>query len=355
MRILATYNNYTNRYKRSVNSFTGGGESSFSKAVKLIEIGDIEAVKRLSDLQLYSSTNESLLHVASKYDRFDIAKYLLKVGVGKDSVDDNKETVVFFAKTPKMLNLFVQNGLDINHKNKFGKTPIFRYVLKKQLQMVAESVKLGANTNIFDLNKMSPLMYASTNDIREILLANSASSNLKYSDGYSILHKAVMNNDYDYSKLLVKYGTNISIKDIKGHRPLYYVKHPKIRELFLTNGANPNEDYYLHYSILLKDKVAMSQFLQYGANPNVIAPNGKPPIFFVSSVDEINELSKYDTNLDAQDKDGNTALHQFSLLGKKDLVEGLKSLGADISIKNNKGQTASDLFMLWEKYNFWVK
>ena len=53
--------------------------------------------------------------------------------------------------------------------------------------------------------------------------------------------------------------------------------------------------------------------------------------------------------LDAQDKDGNTALHHAAAWGKTEAVKVLKEAGADTSVRNWEGKTALDTpFDLWK-------
>ena len=43
------------------------------------------------------------------------------------------------------------------------------------------------------------------------------------------------------------------------------------------------------------------------------------------------------------------------LIGRKDLADFLVEQGADISLKNRNGETPSDYYEKWKKYNFWIK
>ncbi len=353
---ISLLSSYCNNTKYNYQPLTfNGGLSSFEKASKYIRQGDFASIESLADVFIINKDMQSLLHVSSKENSLPISKYLIKQGLGLNQVDKKGETPIFLAKTADIIKLFVNNGANINIKNKFGKTPIFKYTIQNNYELLEAAIKNGADVNVIDVNKKSPLMYATTRNIQKILLDNAASPNVKYPDGYSLIHKAIMDNNDDYVKLLLDYKPNLSVKDSRGYRPLFYVKNPEIRELLLQKGANPNEDFYLQYSLLLSDNTALEQFLRYGSNPDKIAPNGRTPIFFANSTKQIELLSHYQADLNFQDKKGNTALHQFSLLGQRLLIDKLIELGADESIKNNKGELPSDLLKLWEKYNFWVK
>lgn len=351
--LLRSYYNKTN-YNYQPLTFKGYS-SSFEKASKYIRQGDLASIESLPDVFIINKDLQSLLHISSKENSLPISQYLIKKGLGLNQIDQKGETPIFLAKSAEIIKLFVNNGANINIKNKFGKTPIFKYTIQNNYDLLEAAIKNGADVNVLDLNKKSPLMYATKLKIQKILLDNAASPNLKYPDGNSIIHKAIIDNNDEYVKLLLDYKPNLSVKDTRGYRPLFYVKNPEIRELLLQKGANPNEDFYLQYSLLLNDNTAFEQFLRYGSNPDKIAPNGRTPIFFANTTKQIDLLADYQADLNFQDKKGNTALHQFSLLGKRLLIDRLIELGADETIKNNKGELPSDLLKLWEKYNFWVK
>jgi hypothetical protein len=59
------------------------------------------------------------------------------------------------------------------------------------------------------------------------------------------------------------------------------------------------------------------------------------------------EQAKIDPNL--QDSEGDTALHDASRFGHTEVVEKLVAFGADRDIKNNQGQTATDVAILFDK------
>lgn len=347
---IAPINSYNNQ-----TLIFNGGISSFEKAAKHIRLNDLASIESLPDVFIINKQMQSLLHISSKESNTSISQYLIKQGLGLNQFDEKGETPIFLAKAAEIIKLFVTNGANINIKNKFGKTPIFKYTIQNNTELLEEAIKNGADVNVLDANQKSPLMYATTHNVQKILLDNAASPNIKYPDGYSLIHKAIMDNNDEYVKLLLEYKPNLSVKDSRGYRPIFHVKNPEIRELLLQKGANPNEDFYLQYSILLRDTTALEQFLRYGSDPNKMAPNGRTPIFLANSIKQIELLAKYNANLNFQDKNGNTALHQFSLLGQKQFIDKLKKLGADETIKNNKGELPSDLLKLWEKYNFWVK
>jgi hypothetical protein len=78
------------------------------------------------------------------------------------------------------------------------------------------------------------------------------------------------------------------------------------------------------------------QALQDGANPNVMDPNGRTPLHFMSGVGlapAVVLLVHYGAQLDIQDKDGLTAMHMAAGYANAQTLKVLVAAGADPYIK----------------------
>lgn len=249
-------------------------------------------LKRKINPNSINEDGQSLLHTAASEGRIELIKKLISYNAEVNFKDNENNTPLFFAKNPFVIQELVDNGSKVNITNKKGETPLGLFFKRK--------------------NK----------DNIEALLKNGANSNEKY----------------------------------KNEKPfLYYCDQPELAELFLGHGANPNDDFYLHYALMMKKDDLFDLFLKYGADSNKKADNGRTPLFYCTSTEQIKKLLDAKSEINVKDDNENTPLHNFMLIGRKDLADFLVEQGADINLKNRNGETPSDYYEKWKKYNFWIK
>jgi ankyrin repeat protein len=83
-------------------------------------------------------------------------------------------------------------------------------------------------------------MYMGNNQ-KEIEELINAGADVNYIDGHSSLHVLTMSNEIDKIKLLLSYGANINIQDIRGRTPLYWASicdFTDMVKLLLENQAD---------------------------------------------------------------------------------------------------------------------
>ena len=121
-------------------------------------------------------------------------------------------------------------------------------------------------------------------------------------------------------------------------------------EFMLSLGADPNviDSRYGTTPIFhaaFRGKKKISQLLiSRGADVNARSNDGRTALHFIGGAPEVFALliSK-GADIDARDDDGNTPLHHTAMSGDTIVAQLLISVSADLSIKNNKGQTALEL------------
>jgi len=129
----------------------------------------------------------------------------------------------------------------------------------------------------------------------------------------------------------------------------YKATYDEVKEM-LEKGIDPNTQNERGQTALFyaKEPNKIKLLLEYGANPNHQTPTKQTPLFsnMIDAKDIkafFNTLIKGGADINHQDIDGNTVLHKSAYWGRHYSIEPLLENKADISIKNNKGQTAIDI------------
>lgn len=132
----------------------------------------------------------------------------------------------------------------------------------------------------------------------------------------AVHHKAT----YDEVKIMLEQGIDPNIQNEIGRTALFYAQSSNKAELLLEYGANPNHE-------TIKKKTPLFS--------NMIEEKDIKTFF--------NTLIKGGANINHQDINGNTVLHEAAYWGRHFSVEPLLENKANILIKNNKGQTVIDV------------
>ena len=75
----------------------------------------------------------SPLIVATFYDQFQIAEFLINLNANVNSKDPNGNTPLHFAiSSPTIVNLLIQKGANVNAQNEDGETPVYQAVKQKK-------------------------------------------------------------------------------------------------------------------------------------------------------------------------------------------------------------------------------
>lgn len=167
---------------------------------------------------------------------------------------------------------------------------------------------------------------------------------------------AVQKNNEEVVKTLLEYKANTNLPDKNNKLPLYYAKNNKIKKLLLENGADPNENLYLHQALKTKNKEFFNDLMNTEKiNVNLCDFDSKTPIFYCQKADELIKLIKKGADINHTDNYGNSPLHQYYANGNIKLAKQLQKMGANINIANINGYLPPELEEKFKKYNFWIK
>ena len=129
----------------------------------------------------------------------------------------------------EQLNKLICLGADINIQDKDKRTPLIHAVIDNQIEMVRLLIYNGAKINIQDSLGYTALHYAAQNylvDICKILSENNAIVDIQDNYGNTPLFRAVFNSNErgDIIKLLLMYNADMNLKNKSGVSPLQLSK-----------------------------------------------------------------------------------------------------------------------------------
>lgn len=197
------------------------------------------------------------------------------------------------------------------------------------LKKVRYFIKQGADVNL-------GLWYAVRSfdnlDLVKCFVENGANVNIKWLDGWTLLHCSQNEQVIDY---LISHGADVNAKDDAGQTPLNWVCNCRC------------DDAYIEWAKCL---------LEHGANPNIGDNYGNVPLRYLvknatrytpkvgddvvkDAIKMMDLLIENKANVNAKDIYGETPLYVAALNGGIDVFKYLMEHGADINIKNNNGES----------------
>jgi ankyrin repeat protein len=145
---------------------------------------------------------------------------------------------------PRMVELLLSNGANVNIPNYDGESPLFEAVEHGRLEATQILVAHGANVNLPNKSAgATPLFFASQyNDpsIMNILLTNGANVNVTNVDGETPLFAAIWRKNGPAVELLLDHGADVNVVSHNGNTPLAIADTPELKSLFVAHGADKN-------------------------------------------------------------------------------------------------------------------
>ncbi|GMH36964.1 hypothetical protein BSKO_04837 [Bryopsis sp. KO-2023] len=225
-----------------------------------------------------------------------------------------------------VVELLIEAGANVDAQDASGGTPLYYAARIGYLDAAKALVKAGANVDLEKETGTTPLMAASIFDeveFLEFLLESGANPDAQTVQGKTALFFAGENGHLEIAMALVKAGANLNLRTNNKTSPLTITSNKGFLEtaaFLLESGAKVNiENHRNMIPLMAAAGSGNAELVQLLLDKGAAA------------------------ELNAQDREGRTALFYGAFAGSGDAVEVLIKAGADTSIENEDGKKPVDI------------
>ena len=237
----------------------------------------------------------------------------------------------------EMVKLLVYHGVDVDVKGPYlGKTALHRATIGGYKDVVELLLAEGADVSAkSQVHLATPLHYAAEKghkEIAELLIAKGADVNAKNNDGQTPVDVAFQRNRKEIVDLLVEKRAAVSLHTAAQHGLL-----EKLQEL-ITEGADvnaKNKDGQTALDIAMKEYNEEIVKLLIGKGTNVSLNAAA----FIGDINRVKAFVEGNGSVDEADASGQTPLHYAAAGNHMDIAEFLISEGAKIDAVAGKWKT----------------
>ncbi|MEM7380694.1 MAG: ankyrin repeat domain-containing protein [Bacteroidota bacterium] len=296
------------------------------------------------DLMAEDNNGNGIFHYAAKRGNKDLLNKLIEQGVPYNKPSKVGENAFIFASRGtrgfsnglEAYEYLEKLGINPNVVTADGITPLHSIAYSnKELPVFEYFVSKGVDINQADKDGNTALLNASwRNNLEAVqfLVANTKDINHTNKVGKSALTHAIQRNSLEVVNFLIEKGADAQVKDKEGNNLGYYL----LKDVF--RAGKPE---------LLQDKLAALK--AKGFNFSNVQENGNTLYHMAvaeNNLDALKFVSSYGQDINARNKDGNTALHLAAMNAHNDaILKFLIENGADKSIKTDFEESAYDLAM----------
>lgn len=284
------------------------------------KLGDLAIIDQLiargvkpTDQALFFATQGS----RQKQNGLDVFETLItKYNLNPKAVNPEGANMLhIIAKRPnkELFNYFLNQGVDVAQVDNDGNTVLINAASGKDIQIIETLISKANNVNTINEN------------------------------GESALTKAIASGTADIASLLIKNGADINVIDKNGNNLAYYWFNS-----FRPTGGQGGRPGTQNQSPQV-DEFAEKLVVLKNAGLNLTSPqqNGSTLLHIAVEKDNLALIKKaieLGTDINAQDAEGNSALHKAALTAKDDkILKALIQAGIKKELKTEFDETAYDL------------
>lgn len=275
-----------------------------------------------------------------------VVEYLIANGASLDvTLDDGRTVLIQAAQSNnyhQTLQALLNAGVKVNVQTKDGLSALMRFAWMGHRDGVRLLLAAGADPTLKNKNGWTAFYFACSHgndrEIVELLLKSGADPNERRPDGSTPLMWEGWGNRAKNFEVLIPAGADLNAKAKDGRTPLMISSSRLFVDevsLLLKSEADPNAKDSRGWTALMF--AAASKF-----RSGEVGAHGDGMVVWLSATDLIEKLAESGASLDETNEDGDTALILAEKNANFHFAERLLRLGANPSIRNKKGRTASD-------------
>lgn len=171
--------------------------------------------------------NKKILNAICNNDLDFLIKHVKKKNIDKILKEEDNETFLSYSLSDsksKMFDFFINNGANLNLKNKFGETILHSAIYSDDLERVKKIIKLNPELlNVPSSDLTTPLLLSlclSNQEIAKFLINSGANFNICNNEGLYPIHVACQDGFTEIVKILIDKDVNLNVKTKKGNLPI---------------------------------------------------------------------------------------------------------------------------------------
>ncbi|XP_070603724.1 E3 ubiquitin-protein ligase MIB1 isoform X4 [Erythrolamprus reginae] len=343
------------------------------KAAANGDVAKVEDLLKRPDVDVNGQcAGHTAMQAASQNGHVDILKLLLKQNVDVEAEDKDGDRAVHhaaFGDEGAVIEVLHRGSADLNARNKRRQTPLHIAVNKGHLQVVKTLLDFGCHPSLQDSEGDTPLHDAISkkrDDILAVLLEAAADVTITNNNGFNALHHAALRGNPSAMRVLLSKLPRPWIVDEKkddGYTALHLAalnNHVEVAELLVHQGTanldiqNVNQQTALHLAVERQHTQIVRLLVRAGAKLDIQDKDGDTPLHEalrhhtlsqLRQLQDMQDVGKVDT---AWEPSKNTLIMGLGTQGaeKKSAASiacFLAANGADLGIRNKKGQSPLDL------------
>ncbi|CAG2233968.1 unnamed protein product [Mytilus edulis] len=266
-----------------------------------------------------------------------------------------------------LVDMLLSFNVNLNTRSRNGITPLYMACVQNHKDIAMNLLKHGAVNYLEheDRNCLHAAVLDENKELVKILLKYEANVDIQDSGGRTALHVASMKGTFEIVKLLVLHNATINLQNNRGDTPLHFAckgGHDKIVEfLFLQKALlklNDDNASPLHHTCRNGNKVLSEILISQGANINQRTKKGVTPLHEACNQkqpDLVQLLIQNHSEINHGDNKGIAPLHIACWRGNTGIITELIQQGVHIDNQTIDGESALLLACsedMLQQYNF---